>query len=61
VHNKPGRFCREKQYADELELLLKQKQIPYKREFELKEKDLEVEGNKVDFLIDNKIILEIKA
>ena len=58
VHNKLGRFCREKQYADILEDTLKQKQLPYKREVKLAGL---VDGNRADFLIDNKIIVELKA
>ncbi len=62
VHKNLGRFCREKQYADVLELLLKESQIPHKREYEIV--DLIPEspgGNKVDFLIDDKIIIDLKA
>ena len=55
VHNKLGRFSREKQYGDELESLLKDVGIEYKREFVVSD------GNRVDFLIDNQIILDIKA
>ncbi|KKQ35645.1 MAG: hypothetical protein US50_C0009G0011 [Candidatus Nomurabacteria bacterium GW2011_GWB1_37_5] len=58
-----GIFCNEKQYCDHIEKLLKEKNIPYKREFVLSESfEGEQKGrNKVDFLIDNKIIMEIKA
>jgi len=56
VHNKLGRFAREKQYKDLLEKRLKEIKIPYEREFKI-----EKTGNTVDFLIDNKIILELKA
>jgi GxxExxY protein len=56
VHNKLGRYAREKQYADLLEEKLKEIKIPYKREFKI-----DKTGNVVDFLIDNKIILEIKV
>ena len=63
VHNKLGRFRNEKQYSDAVEEELKIAQIPYKQEFCL-EKSFEGENinrNKVDFVIDDKIILEIKA
>ena len=56
VHNKLGRYAREKQYGDLLEEKLKEIKIPYKREFKI-----EKTGNTVDFLIDNKIILELKV
>lgn len=59
VHDKLGRFCREKQYCDEAEAMLKLKQIPYKREQFLNEDNNRT--NKVDFLIKDLIILEIKA
>ncbi|MEX0933786.1 MAG: GxxExxY protein [Candidatus Paceibacterota bacterium] len=62
VHNTLGRFCREKQYGDALETLLHEKCVSFKREqalpIELVENNF---TNKVDFVIDNKIILEIKA
>ena len=56
VHNKLGRYAREKQYGDSLENQLKEIKIPYKRELTVKNS-----GNCVDFLIDDKIILELKA
>ncbi|MAF13502.1 MAG: GxxExxY protein [Parcubacteria group bacterium] len=63
VHNELGRFCKEKQYADRLEQLLRANQLRYSREikipFEFSEG--QVGGNIADFLIANKIILECKA
>jgi GxxExxY protein len=57
-----GRFCREKQYSDRFEELLKEKGLEYKREYEIKKmEEKSPKGNKVDFLIDNKIIIEFKA
>lgn len=63
AHNELGRFAKEKQYADRLEQLLQEKKIIYIREvkipFRLKED--KIFGNKADFIIENKIILECKA
>ncbi len=56
VHNNLGRFAREKQYADAIEDLLKEAKIPYKREHRVVDT-----GNVLDFLVDDKIILEIKS
>jgi len=56
AHNDLGRYAREKQYGDLIEEKLKEIKLPYKRELEIKGT-----GNIIDFFIDNKIILEIKA
>ncbi len=56
VHNELERFSREKQYSDLIEKKLKEVKIPHKRELRIGNS-----GNVVDFLVDNKIILEIKA
>lgn len=56
VHNRLGRYAREKQYGDLLEEKFKEINMPYEREFKV-----EKTGNIVDFLIDNKIILELKV
>jgi len=63
THSKLGRFCREKQYSDELERLFKDHSINYKREFELQNLMPEefIKGNKIDFLINNDVLVEIKA
>jgi len=63
IHNELGRFCLEKQYGDLLEIKLKEVQIKYEREKEIpfQGKDYTIKGNKVDFYIDNKILLDLKA
>ena len=56
VHNDLGRYCREKQYCDLLEKKFNESDIANIREYIVKGK-----GNRVDFLIEEKIILEVKA
>jgi GxxExxY protein len=56
THNALGRFAREKQYGDEIERRLKEIKLPFQRELKVGDT-----GNIVDFLIDDKIIMEIKA
>lgn len=63
VHNELGRYRNEKQYGDCMEKYFKEFKVPYEREKILL---LSFEGeksgrNKVDFLIDDKVILEIKS
>ncbi len=58
-----GLYANEKQYCDAIEKELKAQDVPYCREKVL---EVSFEGehsgrNKVDFLLDNKIILEVKA
>ncbi len=55
AHNRLGRFCREKQYCDELEKLLKDNEFQHRREL------IDDSSNRLDFLVEDKIILEIKA
>lgn len=63
VHNDLGRFCNEKQYSDAVEMLLQKKNISHKREHILPISFNGERGgrNIVDFLIEDKIIVEIKA
>ena len=56
IHNGLGKYAREKQYSDRIEKRLKEIKIPYKREFIIGDS-----GNVVDFIIDDKIVLELKA
>lgn len=56
VHNEIGRFALEKQYCNLLEQKLIQNNITYQRELIVGDS-----GNRLDFLIDNKLIMEIKA
>jgi len=63
VHNKLGRYCSHKQYADAIGFVLKEKRITYKREIEvvLEFAGNPIKGNRVDFLIENLIPLDIKT
>lgn len=56
VHNELGPYAREKQYGNAIETKLKEIGIPYKRELQISDS-----GNIVDFLIDGKIVLELKS
>ncbi len=62
VHNSLGRFCREKQYGDAFEKLIKQSEISYERE-----KALPVAGidnqftNKADFVISSTLLIDFKV
>jgi len=63
VYSDLGRYRNEKQYGDLIEQYLKELSIPYEREKVIPISfDAELPGrNKVDFLIDDKVVLEIKA
>jgi len=56
VHNTLGRFSREKQYGDLVEKQLRSINTPYMRELRVSET-----GNILDFIIEDKILLEIKT
>jgi GxxExxY protein len=56
VHNELGSYAREKQYADAIEKKLKEMHLKCKRELAIGDSN-----NIVDFIIDDKIILELKA
>jgi GxxExxY protein len=63
VRKKLGRYKNEKQYCDAIEEELKRNRINYEREKVLPEsfEGEQVGRNKIDFLVENKIILEVKA
>jgi len=56
THNEIGQYAREKQYGDLIEIKLKEKNVPYDREINVADS-----GNIIDFIIDDKIILELKS
>lgn len=56
IHNELGPYSKENQYADAIENKLKESRINFVREFRVGDT-----GNIVDFLVDGKIILELKA
>lgn len=63
VHNELGNRYQEKYYQRAVEVKLKIKRIPYEKEIIV---DLKIDNEKIgkyflDFLIDKKIILELKA
>lgn len=61
VHNEFGRFCRERQYSEKLEELFKKENVRYMREIEISDLTDSPEGNRADFIIENKVVLDIKA
>lgn len=63
THNNLGRYCNEKQYCDFIEKLLVENKINYEREKVLPPsfKSERKGRNRVDFLVEDKIILEIKT
>ncbi|KKR31756.1 MAG: hypothetical protein UT65_C0018G0010 [Parcubacteria group bacterium GW2011_GWF2_39_8b] len=62
IHTELGRYCREKQYGDALEKLLSLEKIEFERERELPVPAIDNKlTNKVDFIVEDKIILELKA
>jgi GxxExxY protein len=54
AQKKLGRFAKEKQFGDVLEVRFNELKIPFKRE-------LVANTNRIDFILYNKILLEIKA
>jgi GxxExxY protein len=56
AHNEIGQYGREKQCGDFIEKILKEKNIKHVRELVVGDT-----GNVIDFLIENKIVLELKS
>lgn len=56
AHKELGSYAREKQYGDFIEKRFKESDLPYKRELAISHT-----GNILDFLVDDKIILELKS
>jgi len=62
IHNDLGRFCREKQYGDAFEKLLKDTRIEFEREKPLQIAAIDNKlTNKADFIIRKRILLDFKA
>lgn len=63
VHNALGRYCNEQQYADAIEERLKARGIPYERECVLDPlfKEERQGRHRVDFLIADVVVIEVKA
>lgn len=63
LQNRLGRDLIEKQYAEAIEQLFKKYAIKYKREVEIpiKFEGLEIQGNRLDFFVENLIPIDIKA
>lgn len=62
IHKKLGRFCSERQYCDEIERAFIDNGINYYREKEIcKIYDSSLRGNRIDFAVDDLIIIEVKA
>ena len=63
VHNKLGRFRKEKEYGDAIEIVFKENQLPYTREERIDNDILDTKFSlyKTDFVVDGKIIVEFKS
>lgn len=63
VHNHLGRFCKEKVYCDAIEAELKKRNIQFEREHlvPIKIDNIIFTKNRADFLVENQLVLEIKA
>jgi GxxExxY protein len=60
THRESGRYCKERQYSDALENKFKERGLSYKRECRIYKQD-DFTGNITDFIINDCIIVEVKA
>ena len=58
IHNELGRFCTERQFCDAIEQEFKENNIKYIRE---KNINSNAKGDRVDFCVEDEIIVECKA
>jgi GxxExxY protein len=63
IHNSLGRFCKHNQYCEALESLLKNNKFKYQREVDVPIifNEIKITGNILDFLIEEKIVLDVKC
>lgn len=61
IQNELGRFCKELHYAKALEELLIQSKINYQREVNLSKIGKTNFNDRLDFIIENQIIIDLKA
>ena len=62
VHKELGRFCREIQYGNKLEEMLRTDKWEYLREYEIKNLAPDSpRGNKADFVLKFKVLVDLKA
>lgn len=62
LHNTLGRYCRERQYGDALQTILTENLISFTREKPIPLEDvINQYTNKADFVIEDKIVLELKS
>jgi len=63
LHNRLGRYCSHKQYADAMEFLFKEEGINYEREVDVPVEFSQglIKGNRIDFLVEKSIPIDIKV
>lgn len=63
IYNAMGNIYSERQYQDALEAKLKREKLKYEREKDLffSLEDCKIKGNKADFMVENKIVIDLKV